>query len=135
MEHFLKKKKKDHTISSETMQLLTSHDWPGNVRELENAVESATVLSKDVIEPKHLPSSVTHRMGTAVRDKIDKLPGNLNLDQRLQELEKGMIIEALIHTDGVQKKAATQLGIKERSLWHRIKKYRIDTASFRHNNL
>jgi DNA-binding NtrC family response regulator len=56
-----------------------------------------------------------------------------NLDQRLKELEKGIIIEALSRAAGVQVRAASILGIKERSLYHRIKKYEIDVNSFKHN--
>ena len=54
-----------------------------------------------------------------------------NLDKRLKELERAMIIEALTRSDGVQVKAARILGIKERSLWHRIKKLDIDAKSFK----
>ena len=57
----------------------------------------------------------------------------MNLDYRLKELEKGIIIDALKQSAGVQKKAAETLGIKERSLWHRIKKYDIDATSFKHH--
>jgi transcriptional regulator with GAF, ATPase, and Fis domain len=135
-DNFLRKKGKNHTISSSSMQLLTSYDWPGNVRELENAIEAATVLSSDLIDPKHLPSSVTHILRrSSVKDSIEKLPSGLNLDRRLQELEKAIIIDALSKTKGVQKKAAEILGIKERSLWHRIKKYSIETAPFKLDNL
>jgi transcriptional regulator with GAF, ATPase, and Fis domain len=135
IDNFLRKKGKEHKISSASMQLLTSYEWPGNVRELENAIEAATVLSNGVIEPKHLPSAVTHIMGNSAKVKIEELPSGLNLDRRLQELEKSIIIEALTKSNGIQKKAAAILGIKERSLWHRIKKYDIDTASFKYNKL
>ena len=40
-----------------------------------------------------------------------------------------MIESALDRTGGVQAKAARLLGIKKRSLWHRIKKYGIDADS------
>jgi transcriptional regulator with GAF, ATPase, and Fis domain len=134
-ENFLRKKGKNHKISSSSMQILTSYDWPGNVRELENAIEAATVLSSDDIEPKHLPSAITQIMGSPTKDKVEKFHSGLNLDRRLQELEKGIIIEALTKSNGIQKKAATLLGIKERSLWHRIKKYGIETAPFKYNKL
>ena len=55
----------------------------------------------------------------------------MNLDHRIHDLEKGIIMDALAKAGGIQKKAAFLLGIKERSLWHRIKKYDIDTASFK----
>ncbi len=37
-----------------------------------------------------------------------------------------MIIDALKKTRGLQAKAAKLLGISERSIWYRIKKYSID---------
>jgi len=49
-----------------------------------------------------------------------------SLDEMIREIEKDMIINALIETRGIQAKAATILGINQRSLWHRVKKYNID---------
>ena len=46
-------------------------------------------------------------------------------------MEKSWILEALAKTGGVQVRAAALLGIKERSLWHRIAKHRIDVAAIR----
>jgi DNA-binding NtrC family response regulator len=117
------------------MQFLTAYDWPGNVRELENAIEAATVLADDTIEANHLPSAITTGLGISDKKYGVSLPNGSNLDCRLQELEKGIIIDALIKSSGVQKRAAAILGIKERSLWHRIKKYDIDAAPFKHKYL
>jgi len=49
-----------------------------------------------------------------------------SLDEAISELEKRMIIDALKKTRGLQAKAAKLLGISERSIWYRIKKYSID---------
>ena len=35
--------------------------------------------------------------------------------------------------EGIQVKAAAKLGIKERSLWHRLKKFQIDASEFKEN--
>ena len=135
VERFLESYDPEYSMSPEAMQLLTAYHWPGNVRELENAVEASTILAQNVIEPKHLPSAITARFGKS-ESKDTKIsnspPAELGLDLRLDELEKGIIIDALKQSGGVQKKAAEILGIKERSLWHRIKKYDIDAASFKH---
>lgn len=129
---FLKQLKKNVDISPETMQLLTAYEWPGNVRELQNAIEAASVMATDVIKPIHLPSTITKKWGNAAKENLGLLT-NQNLDLRLRELEKGLIIEALTKTGGVQIRAARLLGIKERSLWHRIKKLGIDVSSFKEN--
>ncbi len=47
-------------ISTEAMDVLKSYPWPGNVRELENALHSASVVSKGKrILAKDLPQSIT----------------------------------------------------------------------------
>ena len=107
------------------MQILTTYGWPGNVRELQNVVESASVLAEKTIEPSHLPPYVTKELNTKIQGE------DQNLDHRLRELEKGIIIEALSRTGGQQRRAAKILGISERSLWHRINKFEIDVASFK----
>ena len=135
VDRFLAQQDRSFTVTSEAMQLLTAYDWPGNVRELENAIEAATIITDDVIQPKHLPSALTRVFGKSIADNIDTLPETMNLDHRIHELEKGMIMDALTKAGGIQKKAASFLGIKERSLWHRIKKYDIDAASFKHQRM
>ena len=53
------------------------------------------------------------------------------LDARVAGYERALIEAALSRTDGVQARAAVLLGIKERSLWHRVKKLGIDPALFK----
>jgi len=130
VDRLLSQSDKKLDISSESLQLLTAAKWPGNVRELKNIIEAASVLAGERIEPVHLPSNITSEWGSGGGEKFD-LTERKGLDHRLKELEKGIIIEALAQTGGVQVQAANYLGIKERSLWHRIKKFRIDVASFK----
>ena len=54
-----------------------------------------------------------------------------SIDERLEEIEKGLIIEALNRSGGVQVKAAEILGINQRSLWHRIKKLGVDVETLK----
>jgi len=49
----------------------------------------------------------------------------------LREFEKNMLIQALSQCKGIQKQTAELLQIKERSLWHRLKKYGIEAAVFK----
>jgi transcriptional regulator with GAF, ATPase, and Fis domain len=135
-------------ISPLTHRLLMGHDWPGNVRELKNSIEAAAVLTEDEITPEHLPSFIIAGMSerqdaaqaTAAKASTDEydyashqahLNVNLGLDDQLRAFEKGLIVDALTQARGVQVRAATLLGIKERSLWHRLKKHRIDASTFK----
>jgi transcriptional regulator with GAF, ATPase, and Fis domain len=123
-------------VSSGAMRELMTYDWPGNVRELKNVLERAAVMADDghitstglerrgtVREPAVPPRSqrVTESFGTA-----DVLEEDFHLDQCLADYEKKLILAALTEAGGVQSQAARILGINQRSLWHRIKKYGID---------
>jgi transcriptional regulator with GAF, ATPase, and Fis domain len=129
VDHFLGSAEKAVQISSRAMQLLLGHPWPGNVRELQNVIERAAVIAEGSIEPGHLPQEFHEDAGVpANRGATDE---GKPLDERLAEIEKGLIIEALTRAGGIQARAAQILGINPRSLWHRIKKYNIDVPSLK----
>lgn len=128
-DHFLQNGPKSAQISSTALQLLMAYSWPGNVRELQNTVERAAVMcEKCTIEVNSLPQNITKGLTNRVMVPLQE---SSHIDEQLREIEKGMIIEALRKTGGVQLKAAQLLGINQRSLWHRIKKYEIDVASIK----
>ena len=129
--HFLEKMDKPAKLSPESLQLLTAYAWPGNVRELQNTLERAAVLADDgIITPVLLPAQIT---GTATEGLTQGPEATLprSIDERMDEVERGLIIEALSRSGGVQVKAAEILGINQRSLWHRIKKLGIDVNSLK----
>jgi transcriptional regulator with GAF, ATPase, and Fis domain len=131
IEYFLDKRHKPIKLSTEATQMIAGYSWPGNVRELMNTIERAVVLTDTgLIEPVNLPANVTGFMKDHIF-QASETSDSLTIDKRLDEIEKGLIIEALTRTSGVQVKAAELLGINQRSLWHRIKKYNIDTESFK----
>jgi transcriptional regulator with PAS, ATPase and Fis domain len=126
---FLETAPKSAEISPMALQTLMGFNWPGNVRELKNVIERAAVMAENgVIERQHLPVQVS---GGLVGQAMQDVSEQANLDDRLAEIEKRLIIDALIRADGVQVKAAQILGVKERSLWHRVKKYEIDVTTIK----
>ena len=132
VEHFLSKSAGEIGITSAALQLLMAYSWPGNVRELQNVIERASVICEDGhIEPGHLPAPITSAFEKSDAPSTPNLPPGMSLDDRLAEIEKNLIIEALRKTDGVQVRATELLGINQRSLWHRIKKHDIDVKSIK----
>jgi transcriptional regulator with PAS, ATPase and Fis domain len=119
---------KQAKLSTSALQELIGYSWPGNVRELRNILEQASILSeKGVIELHHLPEAMLKQNS---RNMVNNLSDDIALDAKLELMEKEIIIAALRKTSGIQVKAANILGINQRSLWHRIKKFHIDINTF-----
>jgi transcriptional regulator with PAS, ATPase and Fis domain len=134
VDYFLQNLPKKVEISSVALQMIMAFTWPGNIRELKNVIESAAVIAENgYIEPAQLPGAITGAFNTDSKEV--SLPANLPLDERINEIEKSMIIEALRKTGGVQVRATELLGINQRSLWHRIKKHKIDVKSIKSNEI
>jgi transcriptional regulator with PAS, ATPase and Fis domain len=135
VDSFLQNAPKKVEISSVALQMLVAFSWPGNIRELQNTIESASVIAENgYIEPAQLPGKITGAFNNP--DQPDfRMPANTPLDERLREIEKSIIIEALRKTGGVQVRATELLGINQRSLWHRIKKHNIDVKGLKNHEI
>lgn len=126
IEKFNKKHGKDiKRITTMAIDTLMVYHWPGNIRELENCMERACILSTDqVIRTNDLPptlqtASTTETMQSGTLDTI------------LGKIEKQIIMDALIASKGNSAKAAEHLGITERMMGLRIKKYEIEPHRFK----
>lgn len=135
VDHFLRKSPKEVQVTSTSLQMLMAYHWPGNVRELQNVIERSAVISEDgYIEASHLPVQISSPFD-GQGECVPNLPSSLSLDERLAEIEKSLIVDALRKTGGVQVRATELLGINQRSLWHRIKKHNIDVKRIKNGNL
>jgi len=127
-DHFLKNSPKPAKLSTAALQVLIGHNWTGNIRELKNVLERASIMSEEgVIDAAHLPEEIRQGINVSASSSSQNLP----LDERINLMEKEVIISALKETSGVQVKAAAILGINQRSLWHRIKKHEINVDMFK----
>ncbi len=116
--------KKVDGFSPAALEALERHPWPGNIRELRNTVERALLSCRgEMIDVSDLPSTLqsTASAGDPIAAAGEQL-GAHSLDDWLADVERRAILRALADCHGVQAHAARQLGITERSLWHRIKK-------------
>ena len=107
-------------IAKESMALLLNYDWPGNVRELENVIERALTLGRDQdILPEDLPSHFTKKKAVSlIHDEGEE-------DMAIEEVEARHIAKILKKTKGNRMKAAGILGIDRRTLYRKIKKYKL----------
>ncbi|HYF01052.1 MAG TPA: sigma-54 dependent transcriptional regulator [Planctomycetota bacterium] len=121
-QHFLTEFARQHgkpapEITPAAMELLYDYAWPGNVRELRNCIESMVVLDRDGrLDVEDVPRYVKdpERAGAA-------MPGVAGVN--LEEQERESIRKALALTEGNREKAAKMLGIGERTLYRKIKRY------------
>lgn len=127
LEHFLQRyahenKRKKTAFSREAWELLLRYDFPGNVRELQNIVQRAVILSRgETITTNDLPAIVKERKG---EKELAALQKPTSLPERVEQLEKELVLEALRRSSGNQSQAAAELGISERNLRYRLKKWK-----------
>ncbi|MBU3931170.1 MAG: sigma 54-interacting transcriptional regulator, partial [Proteobacteria bacterium] len=124
IDHFLKRYAEENRkgidgLSREAQDLLLKYDYPGNVRELENIIERAVVIAReDVISVEDLPFREGMEDALEGRRAEESL-----LRGSIEELEKKLIVEAMEKAGDHQTRAAELLGISERMLRYKLKKY------------
>ncbi len=107
-------------ISTPAIDMLMAYHWPGNVRELENCIERAVILARDdVIHGYHLPP-------TLQMPSSNPPDARSTLKAAVEGFERELIIDALKAHHGNMAAAARQLGMTERIMGLRVKKYQID---------
>ncbi len=104
----------DRTLSPSALRRLAEHHWSGNVRELQNVLVQAAVMSSGtVIGRGDIDRAIVEGAATNERSLFSRhREEEFQLDQRLDEIEKAFIVDALEDTGGVQAEAARRLGLK-----------------------
>jgi two-component system NtrC family response regulator len=113
-------------FTPEALDLLMRYGYPGNVRELENAIERAVLLTRmEYIELEDLPEAIQAggQEGVITEGESIVLPITGSLPEITTRLEKAMLFNALRECNGNQTKAAQRIGISEKSVRDRLKKW------------
>ncbi len=126
VERFSRALNKDvRRISSEAIDLLMAYHWPGNVRELENCIERAMLLTRDgVIHAHHLPPTLQTPASSGTSPKG-------TLISTIEAVERELLIDALKDSRGNMAEAARKLGVTERQMGLRVRKYGFTPRKFR----
>ena len=128
--HFLKILNNRHNrriagLKPETLAYLEAYDWPGNVRELENVLERMVILAgpgETLLPPDLLPDEIrqSRRWQEPAAGSGTKPTG---IFQARDELEKTLLLESLIKCNWNQAAAARELGVSERTVRYKMKKF------------
>jgi DNA-binding NtrC family response regulator len=133
-------------VTRAALDLLLAHPWPGNVRELENAVENAVLLCQrgGALETAHFPTLLATAPDRPERSARPAAGGDETRDgppptaagtgaarfrplqERLDEVEREAIRQALADTGGVKSRAAELLGITRNGLALKLKRLGMD---------
>ncbi len=109
---------REYSITSQALKSLLVYDFPGNVRELKNILTQAAIMSNGTISYEDLPEYVKSL-------RYNEFVEGGNLEEKIQNYEKEIIVNAIKKTKGNKTKAASLLGITFRSLRYKVKKYNI----------
>lgn len=126
IDHFLNRfssenNRKIEGVASRARDLLMKYDYPGNVRELENILERAVVIARgDHIETADLPFSEGDTHGAGIQNW-----NRGTLKEAMAFLEQEMVQNAMAETGNHQTRAARILGLSERMLRYKLKKYNL----------
>ncbi|WP_247648335.1 sigma 54-interacting transcriptional regulator [Pseudodesulfovibrio sp. zrk46] len=123
-------------FSRNAEKLLESYAYPGNVRELRNLIEYAvSFCDGKVIRMRHLPGYILGGAGLpqplAVAPQAPPQPdarGNTRSTppERWEDVQRTMILDALVKAGGKKQEAAKILGWGRSTLWRKMKRFGIE---------
>ena len=108
-------------LAAEGERLLAGYDWPGNVRELRNLMERAAVLCRGPEVDAALVRGLLPPAPIAPPSEAGSEP--LELESAVADLERKVILRALAAANDNKVEAAQLLGVSERTLWYKLKRY------------
>lgn len=127
IDHFLasharENKREPSLIQRDALEALLRYSWPGNVRELEHVLERALIMAHgNEITLADLPPTVLRGEAQAgLRRDADATL------RTLDEMEREHILHVLKSVEWRRSQAAEVLGINRRTLYRKIRDYRIE---------
>jgi len=138
IEHFLelhstRHQKQVQGLSSSVFDMLLRYDYPGNLRELSNMIERGVIYAdaSGLIDISNVFTGIEKAPRVVGRVEKDgdvyrpKSVSDVRGDRTFEEMEAGVILQALDNSDWNISAAARSLGLTRAKLDYRIKKFRL----------
>lgn len=125
----IKFKKDFKGFTTEAIDKMISYQWPGNIRELKNIIERIVILNNEsFIDVENLPSEiqeqVTDKKYVETTEEYEEIiQCGFSLEEKVADLERYYIKEALSKSKGNFSAASKLLGISRHALNRRMEKY------------
>ncbi|MDI6878407.1 MAG: sigma 54-interacting transcriptional regulator [Desulfitobacteriaceae bacterium] len=112
-------------ISDAAYNYLLNYDWPGNIRQLKNAIEYASIMAGNIIEPNDFPNLPNSPTLKNQKHTLTVAPGK-TLHELIGTLEKNAIMVTLEATNFNKTEASKMLGISRQALYLKAQEYGIE---------
>jgi two-component system response regulator HydG len=124
VKHFMGTTIKD--VTPEAMEIFVRYPWPGNVRELINCIERIKIMlpketggKRNIITLDDVPADV-RKMAKNADGLSSTSP------QKLEDIEREHILNALQFYNGNKSKTSAALGITLKTLYNKLNKYEVE---------
>ncbi len=115
-------------LTGEALDRITSYDFPGNVRELHNILQRAAALSAGSGNGAIGASAIgldSVRSRSVCQEEIDASGSATHTPMSMHAIERGHIAELLKRFNGHRRAVADALGISERTLYRKLRRYEL----------
>jgi DNA-binding NtrC family response regulator len=119
-------------LEPEAWEALKAYDYPGNIRELRNVVECAfNVVTGPFIKKENLPYHLRQLVSSSIHSGAPggggagflADVGRRSLQEILEGVEKQLLDQALLQSNGNKLQAAGILGISRPGFYKKLQKY------------
>ena len=129
-------------FSREVVDFFGCYRWPGNVRELQNLIERLVIMADDdqvrmadlpsymVAEPETIDAVTSFAPAVPVVVEAGIGPATRLAGESLKDLDRRQVEESLQRHGWVQARAARELGLTQRQIGYRVKKYQLVPPDF-----
>ncbi len=128
-------------ISDDALEELQNYDYPGNIRELKNILQKAIslasngIINSEMLQLNSLTNVYINPLADRRMDDRDTKVPTPNTNRSLTDVE-ATHIESLLHQyNGHRAKVAKELGISERTLYRKLKQYKLQYVGKKTLNL